>query len=101
MPPLFTAIAPTVRFDDELFWVMRLTFEPTPPLIETLPVPLPELVIVPVLLTGEDNVIACVPLALSVRFPVPVLPTAPDTVKVFPVPVLPIVLSLARVTAPA
>ena len=101
MPPLFIAIAPTVRFDDELFWVMRLTFDPTPPLINTLPDPLPEFVIVPVLLTGEDNVIACVPLALSVRFPVPVLPTVPDTVKVFPVPLLPIVLSLARVTAPA
>ena len=77
MPPLFTAIAPTVRFDDELFWVMRLTFEPTPPLINTLPDPLPELVIVPVLLAEAVEIViplAPVLLFLRVRLPVPVMP---------------------------
>jgi len=77
VPPLFTAIAPTVRFEVELFCVMRLTFEPTPPLIETLPDPLPELVIVPVLLPEAVEIVmplAVAPLFLRVRLPVPVIP---------------------------
>ena len=77
-----------------------VTFEPTPPLISTTPNPLPELVIVPVLLTVEDNTIFCAPAAFSVRFPVPVLPIAPESVKEDPVPMLPIVLSPANVIAP-
>ena len=81
MPPLFIAIAPTVRFEVELFCVMRLTFDPTPPLINTLPEPLPELVIVPVLFTVLEIVMPLAPvlLFLRVRLPVPVMP--PEWVK--------------------
>lgn len=61
---------------------MRLTFDPTPPLIVTLPVPLPELVIVPVLFTEAVEIVmplAPVLLFLKVRSPVPVMP--PEWVK--------------------
>ena len=101
VPPLLTvkAVVEIVKFDVELFCVIRLTFDPTPPLSVTFPAPLPELVIVPVLLTVEDNVIGPVLAVFSVRFAVPALLIAPATVRLFGV-VEPIVLSLANVTAP-
>ena len=82
VPALFIAIAPTVRFEVKLFCVMRLTFEPTPPLIDTLPVPLPEFVIVPVLFTVFVEIVmplAPVLLLFSIKLPVPVMP--PEWVK--------------------
>lgn len=53
VPLLFTvkAVVLTVIAEVELLCIISVTFEPTPPLIVTAPVPLPELVIVPVLLT--------------------------------------------------
>ena len=69
-------------------------------LIVTAPLPLPELVMFPVLLTPPvESVIVWVPAALSVRSPDP--PTPPVRVSELPVPELPIVLALPRVTAPA
>ena len=55
---------------------MPVTFEPTPPLISTLPVPLPELVIVPALLMVFEIVmpLAVELLLFSVKLPVPVMP---------------------------
>ena len=70
--------------EDELFWVMPVTFDPMPPLINTLPVPVPLLVIVPVLLTASVEIVmplAKVLLFLKVRLPVPVMP--PEWVKRF------------------
>src|SRR5207248_1660112 len=53
VPPLFTVSAPlTVRAELALFSVMPVTFDPTAALIVVNPVPAPELVIVPALLTG-------------------------------------------------
>jgi len=104
VPPLFTLRYPVeiVSPEDELFCVMPVTLEPTPPVMDTLPEPLPELVIVPVLFTAVvERVIAWVPPALIVRFAVPVLVIPPESVNVFPVPVLPIVLSLPKLIAPA
>ena len=82
VPALFIAMAPTVRFDDELFCVMRLTFDPTPPLIVTLPVPLPELVMLPVPVMPPLTVRTPVPLLLSVKFPPSVV--APAVVVLVP-----------------
>jgi hypothetical protein len=62
---------------------MFVTFDPTPPLIVTLPVPLPELVIVPVLLAEAVEIVMpleVLPSFLRVRLPVPVMPL--ETVKV-------------------
>ena len=61
---------------------MPVTFDPTPPLIRTLPLPLPELVMVPVLLTVFVEIV--IPLAVEllffrVRLPLPVMP--PEWVK--------------------
>ena len=79
VPGLLTvkAVVEIVKPEVELFWVMPVTFDPTPPLINTLPVPLPELVIVPVLLTEAVEIVmplAVAPLFLRVRLPVPVIP---------------------------
>ena len=51
VPPLLTVRAPVEIVSPEVveFCVMPVTFDPTPPVIDTLPEPLPELVIVPVL----------------------------------------------------
>ena len=70
-----------VKPEVELFWVMPVTFEPTPPLIVTLPDPLPELVIVPALLMVFEIVmpLAVELLLFSVKLPVPVMP--PEWVK--------------------
>ena len=62
---------------------MPVTFDPTPPLIKTLPDPLPELVIVPVLFADAVEIV--IPLAvdpsfLRIRLPLPVMP--PETVRV-------------------
>ena len=82
VPPLLTDSAvETVTPELELFWVIPVTFAPTPPLINTLPDPLPELVIVPELLTVFEIVMPLGPvlLLLSIRLPVPVMP--PEWVK--------------------
>ena len=75
------AVVEIVKPEVELFWVMPVTFEPTPPLIKTLD-PVPLLVIVPVLLTVFVEIV--MPLApallfLKVRLPVPLMP--PEWVK--------------------
>jgi len=104
VPPLLTVNPPveTVSADVELFCVIPVTLDPTPPVMDALPEPLPELVIVPVLFTAAvERVIAWVPPALIVRFAVPALVIPPERVNVFPVPVLPIVLSLPKLIAPA
>ena len=65
-----------------LFCVMPVTFEPMPALMSVLPLPLPELVIVPVLLTPvpERVIPSFVVLLLSrTRLAVPILVTPPDT----------------------
>ena len=71
----------------ELFWVTPVTFEPTPPLIKALPFPLPELVIVPVLLTEAEEIV--IPLAVELlllitRLPVPVMPPVTERFAVLP-----------------
>ena len=104
VPALLTVNPPVEMVSPEvvLFCVMPVTLEPTPPVMDTLPVPVPELVIVPVLFTAAvERVIAWVPPALIVRFAVPALVIPPERVNVFPVPVLPIVLSLPKLIAPA
>ena len=81
--PLFVLVPLRVRADVALFCVMFVTFDPTPPLIVTLPVPLPELVIVPVLLAEAVEIVMpleVLPSFLRVRLPVPVMPL--ETVKV-------------------
>jgi len=55
--------------------VTLVTFAPMTALINVAPLPAPELVIVPVLLTlAVDRVITPAPVALRVRLPVPVIP---------------------------
>ena len=85
--PVFELVPLRVRADVALFCVMFVTFEPTPPLIVTLPVPLPELVIVPVLFTEAVEIV--MPLAvelllLRVKSPVPVIPPVTERVAVLP-----------------
>jgi len=77
--PVLKFVLLMVRLDVELFCVIPVTFDPMPPLIKTLPLPLPRLVIVPVLLM--DAVAKVMPSAvelsfLRVRLPVPVTPEA-------------------------
>ena len=71
-----------VKPEVELFWVIPVTFEPTPPLIVTLPVPLPELVMLPVPVMPPLTVRTPVPLLLSVKFPPSVV--APAVVVLVP-----------------
>src|SRR6266403_1982103 len=59
-----------MRFEPALFSVIPVTFAPTTPLMVVVPVLLPELVIVPVLLTDPLSPIVPTPFALSVRLPV-------------------------------
>jgi len=84
LPPLLTVKAPVEMVSPEvvLFCVMPVTFAPTPPVMDTPPEPLPELVIVPVLLTAVvDSVMPLDvdPLLLKIKLPVPLTP--PVTVK--------------------
>ena len=70
-----------------LFWVIPVTFEPTPPLIVTLPVPLPEFVIVPVLLAEAVEIVMPLAVELSLlmtRLPVPVMPPVTERFAVLP-----------------
>ena len=82
-----------------LFWVMPVTFAPTPALIVVLPLD-PEFVIVPVLLTEVvDKVIlsAVALLFCKIKFPVPVTP--PVTVRAPPVVLIKVVPPDATVIA--
>jgi len=83
VPPLLTLTAPlTFKADVVLFSVMPVTLEPTAALIDVAPLPVPELVIVPVLLTlvvERVMPLAIELLLLRTRFPVPVTP--PDSVR--------------------
>ena len=100
-PPL-KAFAPlSARVEFALFWVTPVTLLPMMLLMVTVLEPVPELVMVPVLLMPPvENVIAWVPPARIVRFCVPVLVMAPEMVNVLPVPVLPMVLLPTRLTVP-
>ena len=76
---------------------MLVTLLPITALIVAAPDPVPELVIVPVLLTvAVLNVIVPVLLALSVKLPVPVMP---PVTEIFPL-LVPIEASLPNDTAP-
>ena len=73
-----------------LFWTTPVTFVPMTELMRAEPVPLPELVIVPVLLTAA--VVSATPLTSvlslsSMRLPVPI-PTPPVKVSALPPAVL-------------
>ena len=91
------AVVLIVKADVLEFSLMAVTLLPTPPVIVVVPLVLPELVIVPVLLTGfVDNVTTDAPVPLIVMFPVPVMP--PLRVSV---PELGVILKLLlSVTAP-
>ena len=96
VPELLTVKAPlTVRAEVVLFSVIPVIFEPMPALINVSPLPVPEFVIVPVLLTDVPERV--IPLAVelllfSIKLPVPVAP--PEAVSIF-VPLL-----LVRVVPP-
>src|ERR1700720_1844702 len=83
VPPLFTVNAPVMLSAEVvLFSVIPVTLEPTPALIKLLPLPVPELVIVPVLFTlvvESVTPLAIALLLLKMRLPVPVTP--PETVR--------------------
>ena len=83
-PPAPSVVAPErVRLEVELFWLTPVTLVPMGALIDTLPVPLPELVIVPVLLAEAVEIVmplAVEPSFLRIRLPVPVMP--PERVRV-------------------
>ena len=82
------ATAPSVRLEVALSWTTPVTFVPMTALMRTALVPVPELVIVPVLLT--PMVVSCIALVIElllffkIRLPVPVIP--PDTVSTARVP---------------
>ena len=85
--PVFVLVPLRVRADVALFCVMFVTFEPTPPLIETLPVPLPKFVIVPVLLAEAVEIVMPLAVELSLlmtRLPVPVMPPVTERFAVLP-----------------
>ena len=85
---LFVRVVPTelftvmtvvliVRAEVALFSVMPVTFEPTPPEINTSPEPVPELVIIPALLIDAvDRVMASAVelLLFNIKLPMPVTP---------------------------
>ena len=76
-PPVKVFAPDSLRVEVALSWTTPVTLVPMGALIKTLPVPLPELVIVPVLLTDAVEIV--VPLAvepsfLKIRLPVPVMP---------------------------
>ena len=72
--------ADRMREDVALFWVTPITFVPMAEEIDTLPDPLPELVIVPVLFTDAVVIVMLPEFCRRVRLPVPVMP--PEWVKV-------------------
>ena len=77
VPPVFTlrAVVLIVSPEPTLFCVMAVTLAPIPPEITLSPVLVPELVMVPVLLTlAVESVRTPAPLELIVRLPVPVMP---------------------------
>lgn len=76
VPSLFTVIAAVLIVSAEvaLFSIMAVTFEPTPPVIKFVAVPVLELVIVPMLLTLAAERVISYAVALSTRLPVPVIP---------------------------
>ena len=81
-PPVKVLLFERMRSEVELSWITPpVTPVPMTEDIMTLPVPLPELVIVPVLFADVVEIVmplAVLPLFLSVRLPVPVMP--PETV---------------------
>ena len=84
VPPLLTERAPVEMVSPEvvLFCVMPVTLDPTPPVMDTVPLPAPELVIVPVLFTVVVE--SVMPLAVDpsffkIKWPVPLTP--PETVR--------------------
>ena len=80
VPPLFSAMPVPLMLKGEAalaLSVMAETLEPTPEVIVTDPVPVPELVSVPELLTAVVVIVrppAVEPLLLRVKLPVPVIP---------------------------
>ena len=86
VPPLLTERAPVEIFSSEvvLFCVMPVTLDPTPPVMDTVPLPAPELVIVPVLFTNPEKTIDPVLDPLRVRLLLPVTP-APIVIVLFEV----------------
>ena len=75
VPPLFTITSPLiVKAEVALFSMMAVTFVPTSPLILVKPLPVPELVIVPVLFTSFVSLmpLSIALLLLNTRLPVPV-----------------------------
>jgi len=104
VPLLFTVNAPvTFKADVALLAIILVILEPTAALIRELPEPLPEFVIVPVLLIAvPDKVIplAVVLLLLRTRLPVPVMPpvNVNNAVLLF-VRVMPLVRPLLIVNA--
>ena len=83
-PPEKVFAPERVKLEVELFWTTPVTLEPITVLIESEPVPVPELVIVPMWLSGVvETVIALAVelLLLSIKFPV-VLAVPPETVKI-------------------
>jgi len=82
-PSLVKMFAPLrMSWDVALLWTSRVTFVPMTALTAVLPVPVPELVIIPAgLIVVPDSVmpLAIVLLLLRTRLPVPVTP--PETVR--------------------
>src|SRR6266404_3266193 len=106
--PAFTATLPTKavlvvmvsdKTDVELIWITWVTFAPNLLLIVAVPAPVPELVMVPVLLTKvvSKNVLLTVPVLFRTISPVPVTPPLSFTE---PVPLAVRVRLLLSVTAP-
>src|SRR6266446_3528505 len=90
--------------DEVLFSITACTFVPMPPLIVVVPDPVPELVIEPAMLIGEVEIVKPpLPLALRVRFPVPVTPPemVAKVVELFQLWVAPRITGALRVRAPA
>ena len=76
-PPVKVFAPDSVRVEVALSWTTPVTLVPMGALIKTLPVPLPELVIVPVLLTDAVEIVtplAVEPSFLKIRLPVPMMP---------------------------
>ena len=70
-----------VSCEVELFWMTPVTFGPMTALIVVVPLPVPEFVIVPELLTEVFErviVLPDPPVAFSIKLPVPVIPPVND-----------------------
>ena len=83
--PVYALLAlEIVRAEFALFWIRPVTFEPMAADIVVPPIPVPEFVIVPVLLIAVVDSVTPASVALSffkIRLPVPVAP--PDSVSSF------------------